>query len=168
MPTTKVCEMELDDIRISARDFLGERSMKNFGECKPSFSIEITDPELEDQLRRLGANLRAYDTGKDEPPKQYLTVNVNTRYGDCHIIIVDPYTGDNVELAEENFGEVNKLWIKSAKCYLSFSAWSRGNRSGVSAYCKVLVIFPMTDEEKEEAGASRPNNALYQKYAPTR
>ena len=167
-----VGEMELDGVKIVNRDFTGEKNFKKFGgSYTRTFSVEISDPDLQNKLIDLGLKLWGYpSTNYDEPPKKNLNVNVDFRFNrgndsDVKIIMLTP-DGIGCELDEDSLGTLNNAWIKNADLYVKFKSYERGMKSGVTAYCQTLIVTLMAEEERQalmEASANKPN-PLYEKY----
>lgn len=167
-----VGEMELDNVVIKSRDFEGERHYQNFGTYQRSFSIEISDPELQEQLEGLGLRLSTKKTKNsyDEPDIKYLTVKVDYRFNnggenDVQVIMISP-EGNGIVLDEEDLGELQSAWIKTAELHVKFKSYEKGYNKGVSAYCQCLVVHLMGEEEKQEIMEKSRNkpSPLYEKY----
>ncbi len=158
----RVGEIDLKGARILNRDFAGEK----FGPQSRQFSVEIEDPELQESLLRDGVKLWYSNyTVEDEPPKAYLNVNVDFRYNDVDIAAISP-EGTAFVFDERNVHELDKAWIKDSEMHILLNSYERSGRKGVTAYCKTLVVWLMSTEEKDAIMEKRgnPSNAVREKY----
>ena len=157
-----VGEITLKGARILNRDFAGSK----FGPQARQFSVLIDDPELQDQLRRDGVKLWISDyTVDDEPPKAYLNVRVDFRFDDVDIAGINA-DGKAFVFNEGNVHELDKAWIKDSEMHIKLNSYESHGRKGVSAYCKTLIVWFMSAEEREAIMAERgnPNNPVREKY----
>lgn len=159
----KIGELDFYGVSILNRDFGGEK----FGPESRQFSIEIVDPELAQKLTNEGVRLwQSNYVVNDEPPRVYMNIRVDFRYGDCDIIMITP-EGNAVKLGPNNVQELNKAWIKNADLHVSLNSYERPGRKGITAYCKTLVVTLMSKTEREEVMAERGpvNNPIREKYS---
>lgn len=157
----KIGEFDLKGARIVNRDFAGEK----FGPQSRQFSVVIEDPELQDRLARDGVKLWFSQSDNDEPPRAYLTVRVDFRYNDLDIAAISP-DGNAFVFNERNVSELDKAWIKDSEMHISLNSYERPGRSGVTAYCKTLVVWLMSKEEQEAIMEERgtPSNPVRDKF----
>lgn len=158
----RVGEFDLKGARIVNRDFAGEK----FGPQARQFSVVIDDPELQDRLTRDGVKLwfSPYNEN-DEPPKAYLSVHVDFRYNDVDIAAISP-DGNAFVFDERNIHELDKAWIKDSEMHILLNSYERPGRSGVTAYCKTLVVWLMSKEERDSIMEERgtPSNPVKDKF----
>ena len=157
----RVGEIDLKGARIINRDFAGSK----FGPQSRQFSVAIDDPEVQEKLERDGVKLwRSPYTVDDEPPKAYLNVRVDFRYNDVDVAGINP-DGSAFVFDEGNIAELDKAWIKDSEMHILLNSYDRPGRSGVTAYCKTLVVWFMSAEEREAIMEERPsNNPVKDKY----
>lgn len=157
----RVGELDIKGARILNRDFAGEK----FGPQARQFSIEITDPEMQEDLTKDGLNLRLYPSNVDgEPPRAYLNVRVDFRYGDVDIAAIDS-DGTTFVFNENNVQELDRAWIKDSEMHILLNSYERPGRKGVTAYCKTLIVWLMSPEEQEQVRSERPaGNPVRDKY----
>ena len=157
----RIGELDLKGARICSRDFAGEK----FGPQARQFSVEIDDPETQERLTKDGVNLRFYPSSiEGEPPRAYMNVRVDFRYGDVDIAAIDS-DGTAFVFNEGNVSELDRAWIKDSELHILLNSYERPGRKGVTAYCKTLVVWLMSPEEQEEVRADRPvGNPVRDKY----
>ena len=158
----KIGEINLKGARILNRDFSGSK----FGPQARQFSIQIDDPELQERLRSDGVKLWVSNyVVDDEPPKVYLNVRVDFRYGDVDIAGINP-DGSAFVFDEGNVSELDKAWIKDSEMHLILNSYERPGRSGVSVYCKTLIVWFMSSEERQAIMEERgtPSDPVKDKY----
>ena len=158
----KIGELDLFGVKILNRDFAGEK----FGPDARQFSVEITDPQMQDQLRTDGVKLWIPNyTVDDEPPRAYLNVRIDFRYNDVDILMITP-EGNGTQLDERTVATLDKAWIKNADMHIVLNAYNRPGRSGVTAYCKTLVVTLMSTSEREALLEERgvPSNPVMDRY----
>lgn len=158
----RVGEFDLKGARIVNRDFAGEK----FGPQARQFSVIIDDPELQERLTLDGVKLwySGY-TENDEPPKAYLNVHVDFRYNDVDIAAINP-EGNAFVFDERNVHELDKAWIKDSEMHILLNSYDRPGKKGVTAYCKTLVVWLMSNSEREAIMEERgtPSNPVKDKY----
>lgn len=157
----RIGEFDLKGARIVNRDFGGEK----FGPQSRQFSVIIEDPELQDRLARDGVKLWFAQSDNDEPPRAYLSVHVDFRYNDVDIAAIAP-DGNAFVYNERNVSELDKLWIKDSEMHIVLNSYERPGRSGVTAYCKTLVVWLMSKEEQDAIMAERgmPSNPVRDRF----
>ena len=158
----KIGELDFFGVKLFNRDFGGEK----FGPESRQFSVEIDDPELAQKLTNDGVKLWYSNYVVDnEPPKAYMNVKVDFRYGDCDIIMITS-EGNTTTLNAATVSTLDKAWIKNADLHVLLNAYERPNRKGVTVYCKTLVVELMSKEEREQIMAERGprSNPVMDKY----
>lgn len=127
---------------------------------KRTFSLRL-DPELADMLYEDGWNVQRYSRDENEPPIEYISVEVKFR--DFH----DKYDDDSAErmnkkynpkvylvtktrktlLDESNIQNVDRAWIESVTVRINPFPWKVGSKSGVKAYLdKMYVVIKDPDD----------------------
>lgn len=158
----KIGEFDIYGAKILNRDFGGEK----FGPESRSFSIEIEDPELQDRLSRDGVKLyTSRYVVDDEPPKVYLSIRVDFRFGDVDIAMITP-EGNAEVLNERTVSRLDQAWIKNSEMHVVLNTYKSHGREGVTAYCKTLVVWLMSKEEQDAIREERgnPSNPVRDKY----
>ena len=158
----KIGEMDFYGAKILNRDFGGEK----FGPDARQFSIEIEDPEMQQRLANDGVRLwHSNYVVDDEPPKVYMNVRVDFRFNDVDIAMITP-EGNAIRLDERSVHELDKAWIKNSEMHVVLNSYKRPGREGVTAYCKTLVVWLMSKDERETIMEERgtPSNPIKEKY----
>lgn len=159
----RVFDLDLVDAKICNRDFGGEK----WGPDQRQFQIDISnDPKLVEDLIKDGVRLWQPESNNEvDPPRAYLTVKVDYRFGQVPIAMIAP-DGSARKLTSRDVEELNSAWIKHSEMHIHGSSYEGRGRSGVSVYLDTLVVHLMSKEEVEErrsSDAARMNSVL-EKY----
>lgn len=159
----RVFDLDFKDAKICNRDFAGEK----WGPDQRQFQIDISgDPQLVEKLSKDGVRLWQPESQNDiDPPKTYMTVKVDYRFGTVPIAMITP-EGSAIKLTAQNVGELDSAWIESSEMHVHGSSYENRGRSGVSVYLDTLVVHLMSKEEvdkRRSSDAARMNPVL-EKY----
>lgn len=158
----RIADLDFFGVILRNRDFGGTK----FGENYRTFSIEVEDPEVQEKLQKDGMELYfARPQNNSEPPRAYMNVVVDNRYGDVQIALLSP-DGSAVRLREKDFGAVDKAWITNADLHVRLNGWEKNGKHGVTCYLKTMVAHLMSEEEQQEIKARRASerDAVMNRY----
>lgn len=159
----RVDELDLAGFKILNRDFGGNK----FGPQARQFSIEIEDPELQERLIRDGVKL-SYSkySVEGEPPKAYLNIRVDFRFNDVKIAAINN-DGDVYIFDETDIHELDSEWIKNTEMHILLNSYDNHGRKGVTPYCKTLIVWTMSSEEKNAVMDEQKSrgDAVREKYS---
>lgn len=130
------------------RNFRGEKSEYN-AEGKRNFAVVISDPDLYEDLKADGWNVKPKKKrDEDEPDKWTLKVNVvfGKRPPNAFLITYPNGKMKKTKLDEYTIGQCD--WCGIEKCDLIIRPWDRttGPNPGRSAYLDTMYLTPIVDE----------------------
>ena len=136
-------------------NFSGER----FNDGKRSFNIRLDDPELIEELQRMGMDIREWhgqNAGPDDEPIRHIPVKINFR-GDKEmdpvVWLINGKTGSRNMLDEESLSRIDRLQqtrsITRLICTLNIREYDpnpMNPNGGCAAYCQKLLVYFEPDE----------------------
>lgn len=151
----RVFDLDFSGARLLSRDFAGQK----FGPDQRQFRIEIEDQQLVEKLIKDGVNLWQPDrVDSDEPIRSYMNVKVSYRFGAPDIAMVTP-EGNAIVLTEKTVDELDTAWIKNTEMHVHGSTYERMGRTGVTVYLDTLVVWLMSNAEREEIVAENQSRS---------
>ena len=133
------------DAKLLYRNFEGRKTDFNDPGDR-NFSVMIDDPDVAENLMRDGWNLKPMKArDEDEEPRWHLPVKV--RYDNFPPrIVMRRRNKDNIELDEIDIARLDRAEIQTCHVNINPSFWSVGNKSGVKAYLKSMIVDIEEDE----------------------
>lgn len=132
--------LEIKDARIIFKNFSGEASLYN-KEGDRGFAVVIPDPEIAENLKSDGWNVKEYGTNPEETPLMYLPVKIKYKNGRGPDIIVDPGNGRLVKLDEESVTSVDRMMINAVDMDIRPYDYEFRNITGRAAYLDSMKIY---------------------------
>lgn len=135
--------LQIDDARITFRNFRGEKGMYN-AEGDRSFALVIPDEELANRLSDEGWNVKIRPARTDdEEPFMYLNVKVKFNdYGPNVYLITN---GRKTKLDENSVGILDRVTILSCDMDIRPYDWEVRGNSGRTAYLSAIRVIQDAD-----------------------
>lgn len=136
--TERLSHLEIDDARITFRNFEGRESEFNRPGDR-NFALVIDDLELAQELRDEGWNVKIKPPREEgDDPFCYLNVKVkfNGRGPNCYLIA----GGAQRTLSEDTVGVLDKVRIRHCDLDIRPYDWENNRGSGRSAYLQSIRV----------------------------
>lgn len=131
--------LSLENVELIFKNLAGERRRYN-DEGDRNFSVLLTDPEMAQEIKELGWNvreLRPLDEG--DTPRWHLPVRVSYRYFPPRVIVVKKH--GKLYLDEDNVQMIDRSRVLSADVVLNPHNWEQDDGStGVTAYLREMWV----------------------------
>lgn len=141
----KLFDLDFYDVQLVRRNLSEYRT----------FSVEIKDPTLWDNLVKAGAKVwQSNPSNNAEPPHNFLNIVYDNRYGDVQVAALTP-EGVAIRYDDRTIADVDKLWIAGADLHVEVKRYTRAGVDRTTAYVKTMVIQIMSEEEQAELKQNR-------------
>lgn len=137
--------LQIDDARITFRNFRGEGSRYN-REGDRNFSLIIESPEDADRLVNLGWNVKIKDA-REEGGDPFMHMKVNVKFNDRGpTVYLKSGSGRPVELDEDSIGILDNVDILSVDMDIRPYDWERPDgATGRTAYLQSIHVTQEVD-----------------------
>ena len=143
-----VNNVELENVRIIFRNFAGKKTKYN-REGERNFTVVIDDPQLVEQMREDGWNVRTIPPREEGQEEQYrLQVAVSYRVRPPKIVLVTKRARQ--ELTEDTVESLDYADIKNVDLIISPYHWTVDNDSGIKAYVRTMYVTIEEDRFAEK------------------
>ena len=135
--------VEMDDVRITHRNFAGEQTPYN-RKGDRNFSVVIDDQEIADALIDAGFNVKIKEPlNPGDDPFMFLKVNVkfNGRGPSVYLKVGDNYT----QLNEDTVACLDDIDIEGIDLDIRGHDWDVSGRTGRSAYLQSILVIQRID-----------------------
>lgn len=143
----RIPNIVIDGAHIFYKNFGGDRDDYNPG--KRSVCVVIEDPEMAEQLRADGWNVKTRPArDPEDPPINYIKVEVKFgKYPPNVIMITELPNGDRrgIRMNEDTVRNLDTADIENIDLVISPSRWEMGNKSGIKAYLKDAYVTIRSD-----------------------
>lgn len=145
--------IKIEDAKIIFKNFQGKQDKYN-REGSRDFSVIIFDPEMAEDLKADGWNIKPYEPKRDEfrteEPQHILRVSVRFDVAPPKIVLMSEGDIHNrIRLNESSVDQLDELRFVRADVAISPYQWEAGGDSGVKAYLKTLYVVVEEPEPDE-------------------
>lgn len=136
--------IDIENATLRFKNFAGKPDNMNPAGGKRSFCVMLDNPETVELLLAEGYNIKYTNPrDSDDDPQPYIQVRV--AYGNYPPRIYMVTDKHKVLLDEETVSQLDMAEICHCDLTISPYNWTVGNKSGVTAYCKVLYATIVED-----------------------
>lgn len=152
--------LEFENARIMFTNFRGLPTRFDPAGGKRTFCVAIPDPDLAQQMRDEGWNVRVLTSLiEGEPPLDYMQVKV--AFGSIPPKIIMIANGVQTPLDESDVGQLDTAEIQNVDLIIRPYNWNVRGDSGVTAYLKTMYVTVEVDRfaakyAQREAPRRRP------------
>lgn len=136
--------LQIDDARLVYRNFSGEASKFNRAGDR-DFSVVIPDPDLAQELRDRGWNVKIKQP-REDGDMPFMTMKVKVKFNDRGPnVYLQSGDGKPVQLDEESIGNLDNVDIARVELDIRPYDWEVNGKAGRTAYLQSMLVVQDVD-----------------------